>query len=215
MAISVQPVWDRLYTHLSLPVLMKEMRVRMRGLRAPILLGISTALAIIVGLIIIMPGWDTISTNDSRNMVRMGENLFIGITVLEGILCALIAPALTAGAVSIEREQQTLDLLLLTRLSDAQYSLRKIALRPQLHRDDSHLHHAGGGDLLPAGRGGSRAIMLVCRHHLHHRLLLQRHRPVLFHALCENLHRRRHRLLHLPGLAGAVALARVRRTGGC
>lgn len=126
MALSAQPVRDRLYLQLSLPVFMKEMRVRMRGLRAPLLLGITTALAIVVGLLIIVPGWDSLATNDSRGMVQVGENLFTGITVLEGILCALIAPALTAGAISIEREQQTLDLLLLTRLSDLNILLGKM-----------------------------------------------------------------------------------------
>ncbi len=118
MATSAQPMWERMSSNLSLPVLMKEMRVRMRGIRAPILLFISTALAISIGLIIIMSGWDSISANDSRSMVEVGVNLFTGIIILEGILCALIAPALTAGAISIEREQQTLDLLLLTRLSN-------------------------------------------------------------------------------------------------
>ena len=67
---------------------------------------------------IIMPAWDNISGNDVRSMTEVGKNLFRGITILEGILCALIAPALTSGAISIEREQQTLDLLLLTRLSN-------------------------------------------------------------------------------------------------
>ncbi len=46
--------------------------------------------------------------------------------MLEAILCGLIAPALTAGAISIEREQQTLDLLLLTRLSDVNILFGKL-----------------------------------------------------------------------------------------
>ncbi len=126
MATSAQPMWERMSSNLSLPVLMKEMRVRMRGIRAPILLFISTALAISIGLIIIMSGWDSISANDSRSMVEVGKNLFTGIIILEGILCALIAPALTAGAISIEREQQTLDLLLLTRLSNVNILFGKL-----------------------------------------------------------------------------------------
>ncbi len=75
MTLSALPLWDRVCTHFSLPVLMKEMRVRMRGLRAPILLGITTALAIIVGLCIIIPGWDT-GINNSDNMAQVGESLF-------------------------------------------------------------------------------------------------------------------------------------------
>lgn len=118
MAISTSPVFEHIDTHFSLPVLMKEMRVRMRGIRAPILLFISTALTIVIGLMIIIPGWNDISANDVHSMEQVGVHLFQGIIILLGILCGLIAPALTAGSISLEREQQTLDLLLLTRLSN-------------------------------------------------------------------------------------------------
>jgi len=128
MAVNSLPVFDRMYTRLSLPVLMKEMRVRMRGIRAPILLFVTTAITIVIGLIIICTsGWDSMSYGPGNSqMAEVGRNLFTGITILEGILCALIAPALTAGAVSIEREQQTLDLLLLTRLSNLNILLGKL-----------------------------------------------------------------------------------------
>lgn len=129
MTVSALPVLSRLQFNVTLPVLMKEMRVRMRGMRAPILLFVATALTIIIGLIIIMPQWDNFSYsgNDARwSMVQIGKSLFSGLTVLECILCGLIAPALTAGAVSIEREQQTLDLLLLTRLSNMNILLGKL-----------------------------------------------------------------------------------------
>jgi len=119
---------------LSLPVLMKEMRSRMRGVRAPVLLFITTGLAILVGLIIIMPQWDNISYTNrvsehysgSTTMADVGKGLFFGLIILQSILCALIAPALTAGAISIEREQQTLDLLFLTRLSNANIIMGKL-----------------------------------------------------------------------------------------
>jgi len=105
------------------------MRSRMRGLRAPILLFVTTALAIIVGLLIMGPEWDNLanpSANGLQNMAGIGRNLFVGLVILEAILCGVIAPSLTAGAISLEREQQTLDLLLLTPLSSLNILLSKL-----------------------------------------------------------------------------------------
>jgi len=119
----------RLQWNLSFPVLMKEMRSRMRGIRAPILLFITTGLTVLVGLLIIGMQWSSFSDgsgNNYNNMAEIGKSLFIGLVILEGILCSLIAPALTAGAISIEREQQTLELLLLTRLSCTNIILGKL-----------------------------------------------------------------------------------------
>jgi hypothetical protein len=47
----------------------------------------------------------------------MGHLLFSGILVLETLLVLVLAPAFTAGAISSEREHQTLDLLVTTPLS--------------------------------------------------------------------------------------------------
>lgn len=115
---------------LALPVLMKEMRTRMRGLRAPLLLFITTALTIVVAMLIIAPQWAYLEGSSAaemaRALARVGNTLFIGMVILEAILCAVIAPALTAGAISIEREQETFDLLLLTRLTSTNIVLGKL-----------------------------------------------------------------------------------------
>ncbi len=129
MTVNLPLALARLGAIISLPVLMKEMRSRMRGLRAPLLLFVATGLSITVGLLIIAPQWDNMASDSSSmnsTLSEIGRTLFIGLTILEAILCALIAPALTAGSVSIEREQQTLDLLLLTRLSDTNILLGKL-----------------------------------------------------------------------------------------
>lgn len=129
MAIYQHSVINPKRPSLSLPVLMKEMRSRMRGIRAPILLFITTGLTILVGLLIVGLNWNSYAGGPYgaySNLAEIGKSLFIGLVILEGILCAVIAPALTAGAISIEREQQTLDLLLLTRLSCANIVLGKL-----------------------------------------------------------------------------------------
>ena len=43
--------------------------------------------------------------------------VYIGLTILELALVLLITPSLTAGSISGERERQTLDLLLITKVS--------------------------------------------------------------------------------------------------
>jgi hypothetical protein len=131
MATVVTGFIARLRDGVALPVLMKEMRSRMRGTRAPLLLFIGTGLAVLVGLLILMPQWSDLGTREPRYAVRAivdaGRSLFIGLMVLEAILCAVVAPAVTAGAISIEREQQTLEFLLITRLSGANIALGKLA----------------------------------------------------------------------------------------
>lgn len=131
MAVAAQQRFlARLERAISLPVLMKEMRSRMRGIRAPVLLFIATGITIAIGLLILAPQWDDSAyggvSEVGAHMAEMGHSLFVGLMIVEGILCALIAPALTAGAISIEREQQTLELLLLTRLTSANLVLGKM-----------------------------------------------------------------------------------------
>ena len=47
----------------------------------------------------------------------VGHAIFSGLLILETLLVLVLAPALTSGAVSLEREKQTLDLLVATPLS--------------------------------------------------------------------------------------------------
>jgi ABC-type transport system involved in multi-copper enzyme maturation permease subunit len=129
MAMSLAPLAQRLQTTLTLPVLIKEMRTRMRGTRTPVLLFIATGITIGVALFILMPQWENYTGDPTAmrvGMSAMGSNLFIGLMIIEAVLCALFAPALTAGAISAEREQQTLDLLLLTRLSPMNIIIGKL-----------------------------------------------------------------------------------------
>ncbi|MHB0939592.1 MAG: ABC transporter permease [Armatimonadota bacterium] len=111
---------------LSLPVLAKEMRSRMRGGRAPVLLGVSTALTIAVGLLILFLNIDRYGVSDMHGMAEVGRWLFTGVLVTIATLAVLIAPALTAGCLTVEKEKQTLEGLFLTRLSCANIALGKL-----------------------------------------------------------------------------------------
>jgi|GEM_PF-2098674 len=116
----------RLRQSLLFPVLMKEMRSRMRGARAPALVLASGGMAVIIGIFILLNADYSDPMQRTETMARTGRLLFTSLVELEAILAALIAPALTAGAIAAEDEKQTLDLLLLTRLSSANIVLGKL-----------------------------------------------------------------------------------------
>ncbi len=102
------------------PVILKELRKRMRGRQAYVLLFaylviISIFVAIIYGAILSDSGasfrWDP----EVRQM--FGKTLFGTIVLTELTLIILLSPSLTAGAIASERENQTLDLLRTTLLT--------------------------------------------------------------------------------------------------
>lgn len=114
---------------LSLPVLTKEMRSRMRGMRAQWLLFSTTALAVLLTLVIIY--WQTTEMQTSgvapmEQSAEIGHILFIGLVIFQGAIAVLLAPALTAGTISSERDQHTLEMLFLTRLSCLNIVLGKL-----------------------------------------------------------------------------------------
>ncbi|MCQ1530612.1 ABC transporter permease [Lutispora saccharofermentans] len=97
------------------PVLHKEMKIRMRGWRAAGMIGVYLIfLALTASFVMIIARQDYYrSTIDSE--LAMGS--YIGLAIMQFVLISFIAPALTTGAISGEREKQTLDLLLCTRMT--------------------------------------------------------------------------------------------------
>jgi ABC-2 type transport system permease protein len=98
------------------PVLVKELRGRMRGPRAFVLLTIYLLILSIVTLLLYAalganPGTDL---NAGR---RIGKALFLTIAAVALIEVCVITPALTSGSIAGERERQTYDLLVASRLS--------------------------------------------------------------------------------------------------
>lgn len=100
------------------PVLTKELRVRMRGSRAYwILFGYLGFLALV--LLVQYAAW--LSNVQFRGAgaseaSRLGNDIFNMIMLTQVFLVLFITPAITSGALTIEREQQTMDLLTLTRI---------------------------------------------------------------------------------------------------
>jgi len=108
------------------PLMLKELRERMRGARAFVVL--SVYLALMSGFAILVY---LIERNNSPITLtsvtgELGRRLFGGIVGLELLLILFIAPAFTAGAISNERERKTYDLLHITLLPKPSFIIGKL-----------------------------------------------------------------------------------------
>jgi ABC-2 type transport system permease protein len=101
------------------PVIMKELRGRMRDRRTFILL---TAYLSLIGLfvaVVYLFMYDTLSYTRFEPGFRqtMGKAIFGTVIMIELLLISFIGPGLTAGSITSERERQTYDLLKTTLLT--------------------------------------------------------------------------------------------------
>lgn len=98
------------------PVLVKELRGRMRGGRAFLVLTIYLLLMSGFTLLLYMLAASARDIYGFTSGGQIGRTLFMGIVGVELFLVTFIVPAFTAGAISGERERQTYDLLRTTLL---------------------------------------------------------------------------------------------------
>lgn len=98
------------------PIVSKEYRSRMRTWRSP--LAMTVYILLLGGL-----GWAVFSSlaaaaqsGFSGQSANYGQQLFLWLILFQVLLLTFIVPALTAGAISGERERQTIDLLFVTRI---------------------------------------------------------------------------------------------------
>jgi ABC-2 type transport system permease protein len=99
------------------PVLIKEVRTRMRGYRAVLLLTahlVVLSLVIGVAYLFFRSALTTIGNLEQR--LIFGKSAFGLIIWIELVMISFVAPALTSGAISVEHERQTFDLLRVTLL---------------------------------------------------------------------------------------------------
>ncbi|MDD4834601.1 MAG: ABC transporter permease subunit [Lutispora sp.] len=97
------------------PVLQKELKIRVRGWRAAGMIGIYLIfLALTASFVMIMSRQDYYRTTIDP---QLAIGSYTGLAIMQFVLISFIAPALTTGAISGEREKQTLDLLLCTRMT--------------------------------------------------------------------------------------------------
>jgi hypothetical protein len=106
-----------------LPVFIKETRSRFRGNRALSLLLWVTLLMCITAVFVLLLNWaemtDRSATAVIAGITEAGRTLFVVLLFLQLAATVLLVPAYTAGAFSSEREAGSLELLLLTPLTNA------------------------------------------------------------------------------------------------
>jgi ABC-type transport system involved in multi-copper enzyme maturation permease subunit len=110
------------------PVLLKELRGRMRGARAFVVLSVN--LVLMSGLVTLIYSVYAAAINapyggTDRQMI--GKFVFFGVVGMELMLVCFLAPAFTVSAISGERERQTFDLLRTTLLSARALVFGKLA----------------------------------------------------------------------------------------
>lgn len=107
------------------PVALKELRGRMRGARAFVVMSVYLLLMGAFALLMYFVFSAAISIGSSV-AGEVGRSLFITMVGIELLLILFIAPALTSGAVTGERERQTFDLLRTTLLSAPTFVMGKL-----------------------------------------------------------------------------------------
>ena len=98
------------------PVLIKELRGRMRGARAFVLITIYLLILSAVALLF-YAAISGASSSDLNSGRTIGKGLFLLVAGVALIEVCLITPALTAGSIAGEKERQTYDLLVASLLS--------------------------------------------------------------------------------------------------
>lgn len=111
-------VWRRFAEGIDNPIVVKEGVSRMRTWRAPVVATLYVSLIGAVGFAWLMLGEAGPQFSDGRPVAAVvGSQAFAAMAFFQLGLVCLFAPALAAGAISGERERQTLDVLLVSRVS--------------------------------------------------------------------------------------------------
>jgi len=110
------------------PVIIKELRGRMRGRQAFVLLTVYLGLiAVFILLVYNLLNLSNPVTWDPSARQNAGKAIFGTVVLLELLLLSFIAPGLTAGAITSERERQTFEILRTTLLPARSLVLGKLS----------------------------------------------------------------------------------------
>ena len=110
--------WSRFTEGIENPIVVKEGVSRMRTWRAPVVATLYLGLIGVVGFAWLNLGESSGEFSNGQPVAAtIGEQAFAAMAFFQLGLVCLFAPALAAGAISGERERQTLDVLLVSRVS--------------------------------------------------------------------------------------------------
>ncbi|GIV19314.1 MAG: hypothetical protein KatS3mg023_1065 [Armatimonadota bacterium] len=96
------------------PVFRQSSRQRMRGVRT---YGCLVAYLLILGLVVVVSYNEFMAQGVQRSTAGLAQTLFETLVATQWFLVAFITPALTTSAITMEREQRTYELLIMTPLS--------------------------------------------------------------------------------------------------
>lgn len=102
------------------PIIVREVRTRMRGMRPYLILTAFLLLLAGAGMGIYQLMLQQARFGGTLMSAQVGQALFRGLAFVELLLVVFLAPSLTSGAISGEREQLTYDMLMATPLRPAQ-----------------------------------------------------------------------------------------------
>jgi ABC-2 type transport system permease protein len=119
-------------------IMVKELRSRMRGRRAFVVLTVYLGILALITYgvyVVVAPnarfaagGFGGVGFGGTANASALiGQSIFTILSIFQLILVSFIAPAFTAGQISLEREKQTLDLLISTPMRPAAIVIGKLA----------------------------------------------------------------------------------------
>ena len=119
-------------------IMVKELRSRMRGRRAFVVLTVYLAILALITYgvyVIVAPnvrdqpggGFGGGGFGQANASALIGQSIFTTLSIFQSILVCFIAPAFTAGQISMEREKQTLDLLISTPMRPGAIVIGKLA----------------------------------------------------------------------------------------
>jgi ABC-2 type transport system permease protein len=119
-------------------IMVKELRSRMRGRRAFVVLTVYLGILALITYgvyVVIAPnaqgmtggGFGGGFGGQANASALIGQSIFTLLSIFQLILVSFIAPAFTAGQISLEREKQTLDLLISTPIRPGAIVVGKLA----------------------------------------------------------------------------------------
>jgi len=111
------------------PVFVRDARSMFRGKR---IIGLQLLYVIALMAVMGISSWilyetRTVRMGSSASLAEFGQWIFIGVFETQAVLLMLIVVAYSAGAISLEREKQTYEVLAITSLTSAEVVVGKIA----------------------------------------------------------------------------------------
>lgn len=107
------------------PVLAKELKINVRSVKTTLIILIFNAILAVISLLVLYGMVDLAKYSGGINYSNMIE-LYVAMACIEYGMFILIVPAMTASSISGERERQTLDLLLTTKMQPISIIIGKL-----------------------------------------------------------------------------------------